>query len=76
MEKCLSADKKVSGKSKEEQMNEKKQDLEKRLQDVTGQLGTGKKVTKKGKKELEFSENYGSSERESILELTATHIWN
>lgn len=30
-------------------MAEKKQELEKRLQDVTGQLGTGKKTTKKGK---------------------------
>ncbi|XP_041761795.1 homeotic protein female sterile-like isoform X4 [Anopheles merus] len=39
--------KKVSGKSKEEQMTEKKQELEKRLQDVTGQLGTGKKNAKK-----------------------------
>lgn len=41
-------DKKVSGKSKDEQMAEKKQELEKRLQDVTGQLGSGKKATKKG----------------------------
>ncbi|KFB43556.1 AGAP002807-PB-like protein [Anopheles sinensis] len=39
--------KKVSGKSKEEQMTEKKQELEKRLQDVTGQLGTTKKNAKK-----------------------------
>uniref|UniRef100_A0A336LYR9 CSON010958 protein n=1 Tax=Culicoides sonorensis TaxID=179676 RepID=A0A336LYR9_CULSO len=39
--------KKVSGKSKDEQMAEKKQELEKRLQDVTGQLGTAKKSTKK-----------------------------
>lgn len=30
-------------------MAEKKQELEKRLQDVTGQLGTAKKSTKKGK---------------------------
>lgn len=29
-------------------MAEKKQELEKRLQDVTGQLGTAKKATKKG----------------------------
>lgn len=43
---CL--DKKVSGKSKDEQMAEKKQELEKRLQDVTGQLGNVKKTTKKG----------------------------
>lgn len=42
------SDKKVSGKSKDEQMAEKKQELEKRLQDVTGQLGTAKKSTKKG----------------------------
>lgn len=30
-------------------MAEKKQELEKRLQDVTGQLGTAKKQNKKGK---------------------------
>lgn len=41
-------DKKPSGKSKDEQMAEKKQELEKRLQDVTGQLGTSKKTAKKG----------------------------
>lgn len=41
-------DKKVSGKSKDEQMAEKKQELEKRLQDVTGQLGNVKKTAKKG----------------------------
>lgn len=41
--------KKVSGKSKDEAMAEKKQELEKRLQDVTGQLGgTTKKQPKKG----------------------------
>ncbi|CAL7946911.1 unnamed protein product [Xylocopa violacea] len=39
--------KKVSGKSKDEQMAEKKQELEKRLQDVTGQLGNVKKTAKK-----------------------------
>ncbi|XP_054272014.1 bromodomain-containing protein 3-like isoform X3 [Macrosteles quadrilineatus] len=39
--------KKLSGKSKDEQMAEKKQELEKRLQDVTGQLGTAKKQAKK-----------------------------
>lgn len=44
----FSADKKPSGKSKDEQMAEKKQELEKRLQDVTGQLGTSKKTAKKG----------------------------
>lgn len=42
------ADKKVSGKSKDEQIAEKKQELEKRLQDVTGQLGNVKKTAKKG----------------------------
>lgn len=42
-------DKKVSGKSKDEQMAEKKQELEKRLQDVTGQLGHQKKSMKKGR---------------------------
>ncbi|XP_043203994.1 homeotic protein female sterile-like isoform X1 [Amphibalanus amphitrite] len=41
-------DKKQSSKSKDEQMMEKKQELEKRLQDVTGQLGTtSKKPVKK-----------------------------
>lgn len=45
-------DKKPSGKSKDEQMAEKKQELEKRLQDVTGQLGTAKKAAKKGLYEL------------------------
>ncbi|XP_067636898.1 homeotic protein female sterile isoform X2 [Eurosta solidaginis] len=39
--------KKPSGKSKDEQIAEKKQELEKRLQDVTGQLGTSKKTAKK-----------------------------
>lgn len=41
-------DKKVAGKSKDEQLAEKKQELEKRLQDVSGQLGTAKKTAKKG----------------------------
>lgn len=41
-------DKKVAGKSKAEQMNERQQELERRLQDVTGQLGSGKKNAKKG----------------------------
>lgn len=36
-------------------MAEKKQELEKRLQDVTGQLGTGKKATKKGKRKTNFN---------------------
>uniref|UniRef100_A0A1I8PJD3 Homeotic protein female sterile n=1 Tax=Stomoxys calcitrans TaxID=35570 RepID=A0A1I8PJD3_STOCA len=39
--------KKPSGKSKDEQMAEKKQELEKRLQDVTDQIGTNKKPAKK-----------------------------
>lgn len=41
------ADRKVSGKSKDEQIAEKKQELEKRLQDVSGQLGTNKKQQQK-----------------------------
>ncbi|KAF4517925.1 hypothetical protein B566_EDAN005990 [Ephemera danica] len=40
-------DKKAGGKSKDEQMAEKKQELEKRLQDVAGQLGSAKKAPKK-----------------------------
>ncbi|KAL7032532.1 hypothetical protein ACKWTF_007341 [Chironomus riparius] len=39
--------KKVAGKSKAEQMTERQQELERRLQDVTGQLGSNKKGTKK-----------------------------
>ena len=46
---CCVSDKKLPGKSKDEQMAEKKQELEKRLQDVTGQLGSAKKPPKKGK---------------------------
>lgn len=43
----------MSGKSKDEQMAEKKHELEKRLQDVSGQLGTNKKQQqKKGKKNI------------------------
>ncbi|KOB69054.1 putative bromodomain containing 3 [Operophtera brumata] len=38
---------KVSGKSKDEQIAEKKQELEKRLQDVSGQLGANKKQQQK-----------------------------
>jgi hypothetical protein len=45
----LLSDKKAGGKSKDEQMAEKKQELEKRLQDVSGQLGNAKKAPKKGK---------------------------
>jgi len=41
----------MSGKSKDEQIAEKKQELEKRLQDVTGQLGHN---TKKGPKKGEW----------------------
>ncbi|CRL04480.1 CLUMA_CG017560, isoform B [Clunio marinus] len=39
--------KKVAGKSKAEQMSERQHELERRLQDVTGQLGSGKKSAKK-----------------------------
>ncbi|KAJ8673036.1 hypothetical protein QAD02_004297, partial [Eretmocerus hayati] len=51
--------KKVSGKSKDEQIAEKKQELEKRLQDVTGQLGHVKKQIKK--EESKLSEAVGAS---------------
>lgn len=51
-------DKKVAGKSKAEQMNERQQELERRLQDVTGQLGSGKKSAKKGNlNHLKISQN-------------------
>ncbi|XP_059484589.1 bromodomain-containing protein 2 isoform X2 [Neocloeon triangulifer] len=46
-------DKKAGGKSKDEQMQEKKQELEKRLQDVSGQLGNAKKAPKKDGKGME-----------------------
>ncbi|EEC12083.1 bromodomain-containing protein 2, brd2, putative, partial [Ixodes scapularis] len=47
--KPYSSKNKLAGKSKEEQVREKKQELEKRLQDVSGQLGTApKKPLKKG----------------------------
>jgi hypothetical protein len=42
------SDKKLPEKSKDEQMAKKKQELEKRLQDVTRQLGSAKKLPKKG----------------------------
>lgn len=41
-------DKKVAGKSKAEQIEARQLELERRLQDVSGQLGSGKKSTKKG----------------------------
>lgn len=50
--KQIIVDKKVVGKSKAEQMTERQQELERRLQDVTGQLGSSKKSAKKGKKNL------------------------
>lgn len=42
------ADKKMPGKSKDEQMAEKKQELEKRLLDVNDKIGNSKKAPKKG----------------------------
>lgn len=48
-------DRKMSGKSKDEQMAEKKQELEKRLQDVSGQLGTNKKQQQKKGKHWAYS---------------------
>jgi cytochrome c5 len=45
---CSISDKKLQRKSKDEQMAEKKQELAKRLQDVTGQQGSTKKPPKKG----------------------------
>lgn len=44
----LFLDKKVAGKSKDEQMAEKKQELEKRLLDVNDKIGNSKKAPKKG----------------------------
>lgn len=38
----------MAGKSKDEQMAEKKQELEKRLEDVNDKIGTSKKAPKKG----------------------------
>lgn len=39
----------MAGKSKDEQLAEKKQELEMRLQDVSGKLGSAKKTAKKGR---------------------------
>lgn len=47
-EKIFFLDKKVAGKSKDEQMAEKKQELEKRLLDVNDKIGNSKKAPKKG----------------------------
>lgn len=44
----LYIDKKMPGKSKDEQMAEKKQELEKRLLDVNDKIGNTKKAAKKG----------------------------
>lgn len=41
-------DKKMPGKSKDEQIAEKKQELEKRLLDVNDKIGNAKKAPKKG----------------------------
>lgn len=41
-------DKKMPGKSKDEQIAEKKQELEKRLLDVNDKIGNAKKTPKKG----------------------------
>ena len=40
--------KKATGKSREEAQKEKKKELEKRLNDVQGQLGSAKKPSNKG----------------------------
>jgi peptidoglycan hydrolase CwlO-like protein len=61
------SDKKVAGKSKAEQMNERQQELERRLQDVTGQLGSGKKNAKKGRCRNLF--NYRSDRTLYFLDL-------
>lgn len=59
--------KKVAGKSKVEQMTERQQELERRLQDVTGQLGSSKKNTKKddASKTNQQSQNRPSSSSSS-----------
>ncbi|RWS01342.1 bromodomain-containing protein 3-like isoform X3, partial [Dinothrombium tinctorium] len=49
--KPYSSKNKVAGKTKEEQMREKKQELEKKLQDVSGQLGTTPNMKKGPKKD-------------------------
>jgi len=46
---CFSA-KRTPGKSKQQVQQEKRQDIEKRLQDVTGQLGGGASAKKSSKK--------------------------
>ncbi|XP_075227735.1 homeotic protein female sterile-like isoform X2 [Lycorma delicatula] len=58
--------KKLSAKSKDEQIAEKKQELEKRLQDVTGQLGSVKKQAKKDSSSSKTVDVVGGSSRLSI----------
>lgn len=62
--KPYSAAKKTSGKSKDEQIAEKKQELERRLQDVSGQLGaTAKKPTTKKEAENKHVDVVGGPSR-------------
>ncbi|KPJ15556.1 hypothetical protein RR48_09485 [Papilio machaon] len=65
---------KVSGKSKDEQMAEKKQELEKRLQDVSGQLGSNKKQQPKkdGKEGLGGGMSSSSSSSDSSNSSSST----
>ncbi|CAH4016738.1 unnamed protein product [Pieris brassicae] len=65
---------KVSGKSKDEQIAEKKQELEKRLHDVTGQLGSNKKQQPKkdGKEGLGGGISSSSSSSDSSNSSSST----
>ncbi|XP_066904418.1 bromodomain-containing protein 3 isoform X4 [Halyomorpha halys] len=67
--------KKVSAKSKDEAMAEKKQELEKRLQDVTGQLGGGsakKQAKKQGQGRLSASSSSSSDSDTSSSSLSSS----
>ncbi|CAB3360095.1 Hypothetical predicted protein [Cloeon dipterum] len=63
-------DKKTVPKSKDEQMQEKKQELEKRLQDVSGQLGSAKKAPKKDGKGIEVG--IGGQHGQPLSQLSAS----
>lgn len=69
----LFLDKKVAGKSKAEQMTERQQELERRLQDVTGQLGSNKKSTKKGKCRYVFKISKAKTVNSHIENLFVNH---
>lgn len=66
--------KKQAAKSKEEIAQEKKKELEKRLQDVSGQLSNNKKPAKKGELFLASSGDEGPGAEGKAASLAACQI--